>query len=146
MSGSWVPVTYRRYLRLYPPNNAAASSLDGLPLDYKLTCTILYDYLGKRYDLDMKVSREILALVISKAKKFQLATPEAQVAVDVASDYWAAPPINAVLQSHIMSKYSDGTFKTDKWLSRYDLVRFLSLAAGQNEERYAELPVGKGAG
>ncbi len=120
----------RKLVRFYLPSDVPLDEGNQRDIRYKVIFTELYSYLGKNYTMDKKISREILALVIAKAKKLDISAPSAQVATDVSATYWSASLINAALKNGIMSLYNNGEFKPDKIVTIAELVHIMSKATG----------------
>jgi len=69
---------------------------------------------------------------------------------DVPADHWANPAIKNVLQLGITKGYSDGTFKGENLVNRYELMVFLSNLSISLEkimdEKLEQISLGEGSG
>jgi hypothetical protein len=126
-------VGHRHFVRIYVPLDIRAEDLEQKDFEEKIVYSEMFNYLGKDYSLDRKVSREILALIISKAMKISSARESKAIAKDVPLGYWAENYINSVLRAGYMKQYVDGTFKPDRYLSRYDVAQIMGKVSGYGE-------------
>jgi len=118
----------RKIIRFCVPLDLSFEEVTKKDFAYKVIYTEIYRYLGKGYRTDHALSREILALIISKAKKLKLRVTPASVSSDVDGAYWAAGFIRAVKSAGIMSDYSDGTFKVDRLVTGAELADIMAKA------------------
>jgi hypothetical protein len=122
-----------KIVRFYVPTDLSYDEANSKYFEYKVIYTELYRYLGKEYNTNKKLTREILALIITKAKKLNLSPSQEKISKDVDSTYWASKYIRAVKYAGIMNEYSDGTFKPGKNVTRAELARIMGKATGLGE-------------
>jgi len=122
-----------RIVRFYVPVNMSLEEAKGKYFEYKVIYTELYRYLGKEYNTNKKLTREILALIITKAKKLNISPSQERISKDIDAMYWAAKFIRAVKYAGIMNDYSDGMFKPDNVVTRAELARIMGKATGMGE-------------
>jgi hypothetical protein len=122
-----------KIVRFYLPTDLSYDEVNSKYFEYKVIYTELYRYLGKDYNTNKNLTREILALIITKAKKLNISPSQNKVSKDIDAMYWAAKYIRAVKYAGIMSDYSDGTFKADKIVTRSELARIMGKATGMGE-------------
>ena len=122
-----------KIVRFYLPTDLSYDEVISKYFEYKVIYTELYRYLRKDYNTNKKLTREILALIITKAKKLNLSPSEDKVSKDVSSIYWASQYIRAVKSAGIMNDYSDGTFRPEKTVTRAELARLMGKATGLGE-------------
>ena len=127
-----------RVVRFYVPANMSLEEAKGKYFEYKVSYNQIHRFLGKDYSTMKTLSREILALIIAKAKKLDAGLLQENVSKDVSHMYWAARPIKAVKSAGIMKDFSDGTFKPDKLVTRAELARIMAKALGVSEAGTAE--------
>lgn len=122
-------VIIKKIFRFYVPGRLSLEEALNKPFEYKVIYTELRSYLGKDYDIGKYLSREMLAIIISKAKRLDLSPPQKDVFKDVSKTYWAAKFINAVQSSGIMHGYGDGTFKPNNIVTKTEAAQIISAAA-----------------
>lgn len=124
---------YRRIARFYLPAGMTKEEAEVKLFEEKVILSKIYNYLVKDYSMQTKISRELLALVISEAKKLEYVLPSEQVSKDVNNTYWAAPYIFAVKAAGIMSDNEGGNFTPHKNVTRAELAVYMARATGGNE-------------
>jgi hypothetical protein len=122
-----------KIVRFYIPTDLSYDDVNSKYFEYKVIYTELYKYLGKDYNTNKKLTREMLAVIITKAKKLNLSPSQAKVSKDVSGVYWAAKYIRAIKYAGIMNDYSDGTFRPEKTVTRAELARLMGKATGLGE-------------
>ena len=122
-----------KIVRFYIPTDLSYDDVNSKYFEYKVIYTELYKYLGNDYNTNKKLTRGMLALIISKAKKLDLNPSREKLSKDVNAIYWAAKYIRAVKYVGIMTNYNDGTFKPEKLISRAELARIMGKATGMGE-------------
>jgi S-layer homology domain len=123
----------RKIVRFYVPINLSIDDVMNKKFAYMVIYTEIYRYLGKDYKLDKPLSRELLALIVAKAKNLSLEQTKITPAKDVSSDHWAVSYIEAVMAAGIMQNYSDGTFKPDRIVTKVEAAQCISRAANVDE-------------
>jgi hypothetical protein len=136
-------VAGRIIYRYYLPADLTQGEAEQRPLEYKVIDTKIYDYLGKDYTLDKRLSRQLMALIIAKARGSAV-TPEAEnVATDISRNHWAANYITGVIRSGVMTAYADGSFQPDKLISKFELAQLMAKATGTDENTIFSYLAGK---
>ncbi|MFC1559856.1 S-layer homology domain-containing protein [Candidatus Margulisiibacteriota bacterium] len=118
----------RRVVRLYIPQGMARKDIEKKTLDYKISATLLSDYIAKEYRYNEKLTRSRLAVIISKAERLKLPVLFEKVANDISRKHWAARDIKAVLDTGAMTLYKNNTFRPNYFVTRSELVRTISKA------------------
>ena len=122
-----------KIVRFYLPTDLSYDEMNSKYFEYKVIYTELFEYLGKDYNTNKKLTREILAMMITRAKKLKLSPSQKRVSKDVDATSWASKYIRAVKYSGIMNDYSDGTFRPGKIITRAELARIMGKATGLGE-------------
>jgi hypothetical protein len=136
-------IASRKIFRYYMPADLTQGEEEQRPIEYKVIDTKIFDYLGKDYTLDKRLSRQLMALIIAKAKGLAV-TPEAEnVATDVSINHWAANYITGVIRSGVMTAYADGSFQPDKLVSKFELAQLMAKATGTDENTIFSYLAGK---
>ncbi len=133
----------RRIVRFYVPVDLSINEVKNKSFAYMVIYTELYGYLGKDYKLNKPLSRGLMALIMSKAKKLDLSLTQKTVSKDVNRMHWAASFINAVKSAGIMTDYEDGTFKPDRSVTRAESARYVSKATNVDEASLLEYLAGR---
>jgi hypothetical protein len=135
----------KRIIRFYVPTDMALEEATSKNFDYKVIYTELYSYLGKDYNTNKELSRGMLALVISKAKKLDsgISISREEISKDVSYLNWAAKYVKAVKSAGLMSDYKDGTFKPDLPITRNDLAHVMTKVVNVDEGSVAGYLGGK---
>ncbi|MFH1710317.1 MAG: S-layer homology domain-containing protein [bacterium] len=123
----------RKIVRFYVPTDMAFEEATNRRFEYKVIYTEFYRYFGKDYNTNKKLSREILALILAKAKKLDFSLAQKQVSSDVNRMYWAAGFIRAVKAANLMHDYRDGAFRPERLVARAELAYVMSEATGGSE-------------
>jgi len=121
--------------RSYVPADLSLEEAESMELAYKVIYTEIYNYMGgKGFSTNKTLSREILALIIAKAKELGLTASKTDVSTDVSAMYWNAAYIRAVKSAGIMSDFSDGMFRPGNLVSKSELAAVMSKATGVGED------------
>jgi hypothetical protein len=119
----------RKIIRFYVPVNLSINEVRNKNFAYMAIYTEIYRYLGKNYNLNKPLTRELLAMIISKAKKLDLAPAQKAISKDVNHSHWAASFISAVKSAGIMKDYGDGYFKPDRPVTKAETAQCFAKAA-----------------
>jgi hypothetical protein len=122
-------VIIKKIFRFYVPGRLSLEEALNKPFEYKVIYTELRSYLGKDFNIGKDLSREMLAIIISKARRLDLSLPQKDVFKDVSRNYWAARFINAVQSAGIMRGYADGTFKPNNIATKAEAALIMSATA-----------------
>jgi len=136
----------KKIVRFYVPTNMAFEEATSKNFEYKAIYTELYRFLGKDYNTSNELSRGAMALILAKAKKLNMVTPQAAIFKDVTYLHWAATFIKAVTSAGFMAGYKDGTFKPDQTVTRKELAFAISKAANIDEGTVMGYMSGKSTG
>jgi S-layer homology domain/Glucodextranase, domain B len=128
----------RKIVRFYVPVDLSINEVKNKDFAYMVIYTELYRYLGKDYKLNKPLSRELLALLLAKARHLDLSLPQKTPSKDVNSQYWAANYINAVESAGIMQNYVDSMFKPEKVVTKAEAALYVSKAASADETSLLE--------
>ncbi len=123
----------RKIIRFYLPPDLAPEDARNKYFEDVVIYTEFFRYLGKDYNLNKELSRGMLAMIISKARKLETVQFQKTAFKDVSQDFWAADFISAVKSAGIMQGYGNGTFKPNAILTRAELARIMSKAAKTSE-------------
>ena len=119
----------RKIIRFYVPDGVPMEEARSKPFGYQAIYSEIHDYLGKDYAANKPITRDMLALVIAKAKKLDLGFTPPQVFKDIMRDHWAASYIYAVKTAGIINGYSDGTFRPRNTITLTELSQVMTKAA-----------------
>jgi hypothetical protein len=95
---------------------------------------LLEKYLGRQLDLDSLAKRKDLAVIIAKAKTYELIAAPKRFK-DVALNSKEAKYIDACYRNKSMSGYEDGTFRPENDLSLASLISTMSDSESDKETR-----------
>ncbi len=131
-SGARSEIT-RKIIRFYVPTGLSAEEAENKPFEYKVLYTELRRYLGKDFNTGKYLTRETLALILSKAKKLAPPQPQRSAFKDVNRSSPAAQFISAVAAAGIMQGYPDGTFKPANIVTKAEAANIISKASGMDK-------------
>lgn len=100
------------------------------PIEYLATLGMIGGYPDDTFRPDQALTRAELAVLLVKAKRFQVSTVEVDLFDDVPKGFWAAPHIGVALKRKYISGYSDQKFRPWKEITRAEAIIVLSKFAG----------------
>ena len=118
----------RKIIRFYVPEDMSQEEARSKPFEYLVACSEVHKYLGKDFGVKRPITREVVALILAKAKKLDLASAPRTNFEDVGKAHWSEPFINAVRSAGIMEGYTDGTFKPNNNLTLGELAQAMTKA------------------
>jgi len=81
----------------------------------------------------LSVKKRLLKVAIATALTVAFATPAfANPFSDVPAKHWAYDAVNKLAQAGIVDGYSDGTFRGDKTMTRYEMAQIVAKAMNKS--------------
>lgn len=99
-------------------------------IDYMSALGIMDGFPDNTFKPDQPLTRAQIAVLLVKAKGFDVASGEATMFYDLPAGHWAAPYVNVAVKRKYIAGYPDTSFQPARALTRAEGVAILSRFAG----------------